>query len=441
MPGANRKPPGGSPRRFPPRYTIAMEGNSGAFAQELSPYRTLPPSDRLDSVFETAAARNVIDIPDDWTVFLSDVVGSTNAIAAGRYKDVNTAGSLPVMAIANLVGDMNFPFIFGGDGMTAVLPPGCEQQVRAIMRDTRRMARELFDIELRTGAVPVRELRHRNAGITVAAVRVSDRYRQAVFFGTGLDLAEEMVKGRSQGSAQSWIIPDDPGAQPAADFSGFSCRWQDIPSALGLTFALVVKPGLRVSRDDTRWVDQVLGMVKAAIGDDDAAHPLSVEGQRPRTLAEASRLESRVHQWARRGLVGFLARAATSLGVILRMSAGKLILRWRLPMKYQGQMLREIRENNRLNSDVRKFDGSLKLIASATAEGLDQLEKTLSLEEKEGTIVYGIHRSDRAHMTCMIHTESSGEVHFVDGADGGYALAAKMLKEKLAAPSRGMGGR
>jgi hypothetical protein len=140
-----------------------------------------------------------------------------------------------------------------------------------------------------------------------------------------------------------------------------------------------------------------------------------------------------VHQWARKGLGGSLARAGTSLGVVLRMLAGMLILRWRIPAKYQGQMLREIRENNRLNSDVRKFDGSLKLIASATAEGLDQLEKALSLEEKKGTIVYGIHRSDRAHITCMIHTESSGEVHFVDGADGGYALAAKMLKEKIVA--------
>jgi hypothetical protein len=118
--------------------------------------------------------------------------------------------------------------------------------------------------------------------------------------------------------------------------------------------------------------------------------------------------------------------------VILRMLAARLIVRWRIPVKYQGQMVREIREINRLNSDVRKFDGSLKLIASATADGLDQLEKTLSREEEKGIIVYGIHRSDRAHMTCMVHTESAGEVHFVDGADGGYALAAKMLKEKIA---------
>jgi hypothetical protein len=411
-----------------------MSSTSGEFARELSGYRDLPPSDRLDSAFEAAAMKKVIKIPGDWTVFLSDVVGSTKAIAEGRYKDVNTAGSLPVMAIANLIGDMNFPFIFGGDGMTAVLPPGCADQVRGIMRDTRRMARELFNIELRTGAVPVSELLGRGAPISVAAVRVSDRYRQAVFFGTGLDLAEEMVKGHhGTGDApESWIIPEAPGAATAADFSGFSCRWQDIPSPRGLTFALVVKAGRGVGTTDIGWAEQVLRIVKISIGDDETAHPLSIEGQGPRGLGEAAALESSVQHWNRTGLGGFFARLGTSLAVVLRVTAARIVLRWQLPLEYDGQMLREIRENNRLSSDVRKFDGSLKLIASASPEALDELEKRLTAEETRGLILYGIHRSDRAHITCMIHTESSGEVHFVDGADGGYALAAKKLKEKIA---------
>jgi len=34
-------------------------------------------------------------------------------------------------------------------------------------------------------------------------------------------------------------------------------------------------------------------------------------------------------------------------------------------------------------------------------------------------------------MTCVLKVASSEEVHFVDGADGGFAMAAKSLKEKL----------
>ena len=36
-------------------------------------------------------------------------------------------------------------------------------------------------------------------------------------------------------------------------------------------------------------------------------------------------------------------------------------------------------------------------------------------------------------MTCLMHVGSAREVHFIDGADGGYALAAKMLKGQVGA--------
>jgi hypothetical protein len=45
--------------------------------------------------------------------------------------------------------------------------------------------------------------------------------------------------------------------------------------------------------------------------------------------------------------------------------------------------------------------------------------------------VYGLHISDRALMTCLVFERNGRQVHFVDGADGGYALAAKEMKQKL----------
>jgi hypothetical protein len=34
-------------------------------------------------------------------------------------------------------------------------------------------------------------------------------------------------------------------------------------------------------------------------------------------------------------------------------------------------------------------------------------------------------------MTCYVRAYAADHVHFVDGADGGYALAAKQLKAQL----------
>ena len=39
--------------------------------------------------------------PDDWMVIITDVEGSTKAIEAGRYKDVNALGVSSIVALQN----------------------------------------------------------------------------------------------------------------------------------------------------------------------------------------------------------------------------------------------------------------------------------------------------------------------------------------------------
>jgi len=61
----------------------------------------------------------------------------------------------------------------------------------------------------------------------------------------------------------------------------------------------------------------------------------------------------------------------------------------------------------------------------------DRIETRLALAQKAGLVRYGVHRQDAAVVTCVspsvLHDD---HVHFVDGADGGYARAAAMLKRR-----------
>jgi hypothetical protein len=42
-----------------------------------------------------------------------------------------------------------------------------------------------------------------------------------------------------------------------------------------------------------------------------------------------------------------------------------------------------------------------------------------------------MYKSRAALVTCLVQSYNGNHMHFVDGSDGGYALAARGLKEQL----------
>ena len=58
----------------------------------------VPEIERFSDVIEPHFYR---DAPDHWHVVLTDVRGSTKAIEAGRYRDVNALGVASIVAIRN----------------------------------------------------------------------------------------------------------------------------------------------------------------------------------------------------------------------------------------------------------------------------------------------------------------------------------------------------
>ena len=75
-------------------------------------------------------------LPDDWTVGIADVVQSTKAIAAKRYKAVNMAGAAVIASVTNALGGREFPFVFGGDGASFAVPPRDADKAREALAAT-----------------------------------------------------------------------------------------------------------------------------------------------------------------------------------------------------------------------------------------------------------------------------------------------------------------
>jgi len=71
------------------------------------------------------------------------------------------------------------------------------------------------------------------------------------------------------------------------------------------------------------------------------------------------------------------------------------------------------------------------MIIDCTEELAAALERRLAAAAAAGTARYGLHRQEAAMMTCFTPSPTrSDHVHFIDGAQGGYAAAATALKAK-----------
>jgi hypothetical protein len=62
-----------------------------------------------------------------------------------------------------------------------------------------------------------------------------------------------------------------------------------------------------------------------------------------------------------------------------------------------------------------------------------EIEDYLKTEAAKGVVRYGVRRQDATMMTCFTPSPvNPNHVHSIDGARGGYALAATALKESNA---------
>ena len=370
-----------------------------AFTQQLT----------VHSRFRTALSRTgYADLPDNWFIAVTDVVGSRPAISQGLYKKVNMAGVAAISAVMNAVGTQEIPYVFGGDGAALVCGPADAPETEEALARTTVWVREELSLDLRSALVPVSEVRKLGFDVRVAAIRISDAVNNYAFTGGGISKAETMMK-----SGMFGIEPAEPGSHP--DLSGLSCRWTPIEAKGRKIASVIVEPGpgqLAVPADIAEWI-------AALVRDDRGGHPIPESGPGFTWPPEGLELEAR----ATRGdkplssqkrllyLITLLAWILDKTGVPL----GSFD-----PKRY--------RRYTALNTDYRKIQDGLRMTVSLSPSQLLRLRDYLGERRDHGLIRYGICEQDSAVLTCFVPSISSdSHFHFVDGAGGGYAEAATSM--------------
>lgn len=377
----------------------------------------------LPSFEEATNAHKHVALPGDWYVIVTDVAGSTAAIQAGRYKDVNSIGGATIASILNVDRSIPIPFVFGGDGATLVIPQTMLAGATSALLATREMAQSAFGLELRIGIVPVSDLYALGESCGVAKWRLSQTIEQAAFSGRGWEKAEQLVKDPAANS--KYLVKDIPGVEPFADYSGFECRWKSVPSRNGSQLALLVASLASEPSLHNRVYAEVMAKIEEIFGEVHNFHPLTANGLRLSPRIKDVLNEAKVSSKSANPLVWGLTACKLLLlnfiGMYLfRTGTDTKAVRW---SRYRQELVE--------NTDFRKFDGVLRMVIDGSEAQQAKIQAYLDKQFTAGTLCYGIHKSSEALVTCIVFSHDRQHTHFVDGGDGGYALAAKMLKEQL----------
>jgi hypothetical protein len=267
-------------------------------------------------------------------------------------------------------------------------------------------------MNLRIGVVPVSEVYRAGYKIRVVRLKMSENFYQAIFTGGGLSYAEKLLKN-PQSSSQYALTPQ-PGQKYHADFSGFECRWNAIRSPYDETVSLLVMVTHADSATHIPIYREVLRQIERIYGDRVTRHPITL----PRLQMAWNPLKFKLEAKIRYNDLSFRRLWTLTKNTFLARVAMRFDLKgWG---KYP-QLLIEATDNE-------KFDDTLRMIISGTSQQQQALRHFLEQQRQLGDLVYGIHTSQHALVTCLVFDHFGRQVHFVDGADGGYALAAKELK-------------
>ncbi|MFY9970977.1 MAG: DUF3095 family protein [Roseiarcus sp.] len=370
-------------------------------------YASLPV---FDNFAEAVKAKNYRPLPDDWVIGFSDVVGSTQAIANGRYKAVNMVGAGVIASVANALGRRPFPFIFGGDGASFAVSPSEAPAAAQALAAMAAFAHAEFELDLRIATIPVRQIRAAARDVRVARFAVSEHCNYAMFAGGGLSWFEERAK------RGEFALPHAPdGALP--DLSGLSCRWGVAPAKYGLVLSVIVSP----RGDDPRYPALVDEVVQMVLGAAQSGRPITVESLGVGAAGQAIALEACAVKAS--GVSRLRAQFTAATNYLMGLTFHKLKL------KAGGFDAALYAAEVAANADFRKFDDGLRMTLDCAPAFADALEARLAAADDFAD--WGVFRQKSAQITCFVPSiNEHGHVHFVDGAEGGYTMAATALKAR-----------
>lgn len=349
-------------------------------------------------------------VPKDWNLIITDVKGSTDFIQKGRYRDVNTLGVASIVVVRRALNRQEFPYVFGGDGATLLLPTEETEKVIPYLLGLKKLAIQTFGMELRVGLVSLRELIQLGTSIELARFFLSSGFSLAMIRGSGITQGERLIKD----NYAKYSVSSDLDIEP--DLTGLTCRWKPIPSRKGEILTLLIRPRIEeeqiyseILKKFQHIFPEGLDVLNPALYDQNSNRPIW------ESIQNESRFQTSLFNWK------FIYR-------VLALIPSWIFFYFKIPIP----MLINYIRSTASHSDFRKFDDMLRMIIDCSGEQAVRVHSLLKELHAKNLIYYGIHFSKQSIMTCYVEGMKEGEhIHFLDAENGGYTKAASMMKTQI----------
>jgi hypothetical protein len=248
--------------------------------------------------------------------------------------------------------------------------------------------------------------------VKVARYAAAAQCVYAMFSGGGLSWFEAEAK-----RGNHLLAPAPAGVRP--DLSGLSCRWGVAAAKYGVVLSLIVAP----RGDDPRFATLIDEIVRTVLDAPLSGRPITLASLGVANPVTAIALEAAVTTAS--GVSHTRARLSAAANYLLGLTFHTFKLK-------AGDFDAALYASDVAdNADFRKFDDGLRMTLDCSPEFADALEARLAQAEEIAN--WGAFRQEAAQLTCFVPSITErGHVHFVDGAGGGYTMAAKAMKARLA---------
>ncbi|WP_041567137.1 DUF3095 family protein [Nonlabens dokdonensis] len=350
-------------------------------------------------------------VPDSWNIIVTDVENSTKAISEGKQQVVNLAATGSIVACLNISREagIEIPFFFGGDGATIIVPDEILEECLFALQLHQERCSISFEFYLRVGHRKVGAMIENGGSLKILKYKRNDLHIMPIILGDALQMAEDAIKSNKQ-EITAKDLPYN------LNLEGMECKWDKIKPPRNENEILTLIIQATTVAHQSKVYSKVLKKIDEIYGEDVIRHPITAK--RLKMVHKLSRLKDEVK-------MKFDQITTTKLAASW----------WRTVMgswftKYTSSGRNYLNDLIQLTETL-LLDGAINTVISGKQSQREQLLDYLDRLEDNGSIVYGFYCSTSSILSCFVTAIDDYHIHFLDGDNGGYTQASKVLKPKL----------